>query len=221
MLRPFILFASGLTVNALAAPALPAVNLVVEVRVVDAAQASGRGDYTVSTRTLAQRPAEALQLQLLNGQTGAVRLGRALPVQWLQAVARGALSGASGASVSSGSSAAADRSGALAYAVTWVASGQSLTVRPQWPGGASPVTLDLQFSSITLRPMPGSTGTALPATRTQEAGTTLQLPLGVWTSFAATGAVQDAAEPGSGSSLSTLTLAERGQQRMQVRVTLP
>jgi hypothetical protein len=215
MLRACLPFACCLAFDALAAPALPAVNLLVEVRVVDAAQASGHGDYTVSTRALAAPPVEALQLQLANGQTGAVRLGRSLPVQWLQAAARGAASGAAAAS------AAADRAGAVAYAVTWVPSGQSLTVRPQWPGGASPVTLDLQFTLTTLQPTPGAAGGALPATRTRQAGTTLQLPLGVWTAFAATGAVQAADEPGSGSSVSTLALAERGRQWMQVRVTLP
>jgi hypothetical protein len=107
----------------------------------------------------------------------------------------------------------------VAYAVTWVASGQSLQVRPQWAGGGSPVTLDLQFSSTKLQPPPGSTpGVVLPATRTVQAGSTLQVPLGVWTAFAATGTTQQPAEAGQ---LSTLTLAERGRQLLQVRVTLP
>jgi hypothetical protein len=205
LLRHAILFAFCLAPAALAAaPALPAVNLLVDVRVVDEAQASGHGDYTVSTRALAPPPVETLQLQVMNGQTGALRLGRALPVQWLQAAARGAAA-----------SAPADRAGAVAYAVTWVPSGHSLTVRPQWAGGSSAVTLDLQFTSTTLQP---KVGAALPATRTQQAGTTLRLPLNAWVSFAATGAPHEAAEPGA---ISTLSLAERGRQWLQVRVTLP
>lgn len=181
---------------------------------VDEAAASGHGDYTVSTRALARPPVPALQLQLLNGQTGALRLGRTLPVQWLQGAARGAAPAAAASS-------SADRAGAVAYGLTWVASGQSLQVRPQWAGGSSPVTLDLQFSSTALQASPGSSGpagTALPALRTQQATTTLQVPLGVWTAFAATGTVQEPAEPGH---LSTVSLAEQGRQLMQVRVTLP
>ena len=219
VLRPLILIALGLApasavLAAAAAPALPAVNLVLEVRVVDEAVASGHGDYTVSTRRLAPPPVEALQLLVQNGQTGALRLGRALPVLWLQGAARGAAS-ASGSGSGSGSAVSADRAGAVAYAVTWVPSGQSLTVRPRWAGGDQPVSLELHFSSTTLQPAPG---TALPATRTQQAGSTLRLPLGVWTAFAATGTPQQADEPGT---VSTLSLAEHGRQLMQVRVTLP
>jgi hypothetical protein len=192
-----------------ARPAWPAVNLQVEVRVIDEARASGHGDYTVSTLGPARQPVEALQLQLANGQTGAVRLGRALPVQWLQGAAQG------GASAASAASPSADRAGAVVHAVTWVPSGQSLSVRPQWSGGAAPVMLELNFSSTRLQPVPG---TPLPATQTRQAGSTLRVPMGVWTAFAATGALQEEAEPGR---VSTLSLAERGRQLMQVRVTLP
>jgi hypothetical protein len=195
--------------KAVAPAALPAVNLVVEVRVIDEARASGHGDYTVSTLAAPRQAVETLQLLLANGQAGAVRLSGALPVQWLQGAARG------GAPAASGGSAPTDRAGAVAYAVTWVPSGQSLSVRPQWPGGDSPVTLELNFSSTMLQTAPG---TPLPATRTQQAGSTLRLALGVWTAFAATGVPQEEGEPGR---VSTLTLAARGRQLMQVRVSLP
>jgi hypothetical protein len=196
-----------------ASAALPVVNLVIEVRVVDEAHAGGHADYTVSTLGPPQQPLEALQLQLANGQTGAVRLGRALPVQWLQGALRGGAPAASG--TFSSASAAADRAVAVAYAVTWVPSGRTLSVRPHWPGGDSPVTLELDFNSTALQAAPG---TSLPATRTQQAGSTLRVPLGIWTAFAATGVAREAAGTGR---VSTLTLAERGRQLMQVRVTLP
>ncbi len=201
-----------------AATALPAVNLVVEVRVVDAAAAGGHGDYTVSTRQTATPQPEALQLLLQDGQTGAVRLGRALPVQWLQGAARGAAAPSSASTTAPGppgATAGAGRAGAVAHALTWVPAGQSLTVRPQWPGGDSPVTLELRFTSTTWQAAPD---TALPATRTQQAASTLRVPLGVWTAFAATGVAQEAVEPGR---VSTLSLTERGRQLMQVRVSLP
>jgi hypothetical protein len=185
----------------------PAVNLLIEVRVIDEAVATGHGDYTVSTRGPARAPLEALQLQVQNGQSGAVQLGRALPVQWLQGAARGAAAGASAA--------AAGRAGAVGYAVTWVQAGQSLSVRPRWAGGDSPVTLELQFIRHTLQATPG---TPLPDTHSQQAGSTLRVPLGVWMSFAATGVTQQDAEPGR---VSTLSLSEAGRQLMQVRVSLP
>ncbi len=205
----------GLAATALAAAAPPPrpaawpdVNLLIDVRVVDEAVASGHGDYTVSTRAPSRPPVEALQLQVQNGHSGAVQLGRALPVQWLQDAARGA-------GLSASAAAPVDRAGAVSYAVTWVQAGQSLSVRPNWAGGDSPVTLELQFTRSTLQ---ATAGTPLPTTRSQQVGSTLRVPLGVWTAFAATGVPQAAAEPGN---WSTLALAERGRQLMQIRVSLP
>jgi hypothetical protein len=184
--------------------AMPAVELRVDVRVIDEAKAAGHGDYTVNTRGAAVPPTEALQLQVHNGQRGTVQLGRALPVQWLQGAARGAAA-----------SAPAERAGAVAYAVTWVSAGQSLSVRPQWAGGDSPVRVELQFTLSTLQPAPAA---PLPGTGTLQAASTLRVPLGVWTSFAATGSPQAEAQPGRAS---TLSLADSGRQLLQVRVTLP
>ena len=188
--------------------AWPDVNLQVDLRVIDEAVANGHGDYTVSTRGTAQPAAPALQLQVQNGHSGSLQLGRALPVQWLQGAARGAAAPSSAAGP-------ADRAGAVDYAVTWVQAGQSLTLRPNWPGGDSPVTLELQFSRSTVQTAPAA---ALPTTRSLQAGSTLRLPLGAWTTFAATGVPQAAGEPGR---VSTWSLAERGRQLMQVRVSLP
>ena len=188
--------------------AWPDVNLQVDVRVIDEAAANGHGDYTVSTRGSARPAVQALQLQVQNGHSGSFQLGRALPVQWLQGAARGA-------APPSSSARPADRAGAVDYAVTWVQAGQSLSVRPNWAGGDSPVTLELQFSRSTVQTAPAA---VLPTTRSQQASSTLSLPLGVWTTFAATGVPQEAGEPGR---VSTWSLAERGRQLMQVRVSLP
>ena len=190
-----------------AVPSMPAVNLTVEVRVIDEAQAAGRGSVTLSTRPLAAEALEALQLQLLNGQPGALRLGRRLPVQWVQAAARGAASGASGAAA-----------GAVVQAVTWVPSGHGLWVLPRWPGGDQPVQLDLRFDSLTNTPMPGPSGAPLPTQRSREVGSRLSVPLGIWTTFAATGTPTSA---GGGYTVSTQALSDSGRQLMQLRVSVP
>jgi hypothetical protein len=192
-------------------PTLPAVNLTVEVRVIDEAQAAGRASVTLSTRPLAADAPEILQLQLSNGQPGALRLGRRLPVQWVQAAARGAEPAASGAA-----------GGAVVQALTWVPSGHGLWVLPRWPGGDQPVELDLRFDSLTISPtLPAATspsGTPLPTQRSREVGALLSVPLGVWTTFAATGTPASA---GGGYTVSTQALSDRGRQLMQVRVSTP
>jgi hypothetical protein len=188
-------------------PTLPAVNLTVEVRVIDEAQAAGRASVTLSTRPLAADAPEILQLQLSNGQPGALRLGRRLPVQWVQAAARGAEPAASGAA-----------GGAVVQALTWVPSGHGLWVLPRWPGGDQPVELDLRFDSLSNSPIPSTSGTPLPAQRAREVATRVSVPLGVWTTFAATGTPASA---GGGYTVSTQALSDRGRQLMQVRVSAP
>jgi hypothetical protein len=185
------------------------VNLLVEVRILDEAQASGHGSYTVSTQSLAAEAPQTLQLQVLNGQAAALRIGRRMPVQWVQAAARGA-------TPSSGS--AADSAAAVVQAVTWVKAGQGLWVQPQWPGGEQPVHLSLRVDSSTTGPPPGGSNTVLPVERSGQVGTRLDVPLGAWTTFAATG---PAAAEGPGYTVSTLALSDRGRQLMQVRVSLP
>jgi hypothetical protein len=186
----------------------PAVNLVVEVRVIDEAQAGGHRSYTVSTRALAEEAPQPLQLQVLNGQAGVIRLGRRLPVQWVQAAARGAAA----------SAASAGGAGAVVQAVTWVDSGQGLWVQPQWPGGEQPVDVALHVDVTQLSPAPPSSNTPLPVQHARQVGTRLDVPLDVWTTFAATGTPTNA---GSGFTASTVSLSERGRQLMQVRVSRP
>jgi hypothetical protein len=187
----------------------PAVNLLVEIRMLDEAQAGGHGSYTVSTQSLAAEAPLALQLQVLNGQAAALRIGQRMPVQWVQAAARGA-------GLASGS--ATDSAAAVVQAVTWVNAGQGLWVQPQWPGGEQPVHLALRVDSSTTGPPPAGSTTALPVERSGQVGTRLDVKLGAWTTFAATGPV---AAAGPAYTVSTLALSDRGRQLMQVRVSLP
>jgi hypothetical protein len=61
-------------------------------------------------------------------------------------------------------------------------------------------------------------GPAMPAQISHRVSSRLAVPLGVWSTFAATGTPVPSSE---GRTLSTLTLAERGRQLMQIRVSKP
>jgi hypothetical protein len=197
----------------------PVVNLKVEVRIVDDAQSPSEArppdppGYTVSTQALHESRVDALQLQVSNGQSGALRLGQRLPVQWTVAGSRGKAAGSAAASA-----AARGDAGALVQDVMWVDSGQALWVLPRWPGGEQPVQVELHFERVGLRPAAVQSGPGLPAQHSHQVSSRLAIPLGVWTTFAATGTTPPSLE---GRSLSTLTLSERGRQLIQMRVSAP
>jgi hypothetical protein len=206
--------------TAAAAPALnlPQRNLKVELRFVTAGQADAgddeaaaaapHADFTVGTQMAPAPPRPVLTV--LNGAWGAIRLGQTLPVQWLQAAA---------APSGPGAASAAQRGGSVVQGLFWVEAGQALAVRPQWPGGAQPVTLQIRYDAAA---GVERSGAALPATSHQQAGTTLRLPLGRWTTFARIDAAAAAAPAHGARTWSTRpAAADPAGQALQVRVTAP
>jgi hypothetical protein len=197
----------------------PTVNLQVEVRLVDEAlveseaQTADRPSYTVATRPAHPIQGDELSLQVANGSPGALSLGRRIPVQWMVAATRGA-----GANSVAASGAARSGAGGLVQSLTWVDSGEALWVLPHWPGGLQPVQLELHFERTSLRPEAMPSGTAMPAQISRRFRSHLAVPLGVWRTFAATGTPAPSSD---GRTLSTMTLAERGRQIMQIRVSKP
>ena len=209
--------------------ALPQRNLQVELRGVSAAvatAASGDDDddeaaappnagYTVSTRPAQPAPAQPVLL-VLNGHWGALRLGQSLPVQWLQAG-----SASTSTAAASGAASGAQRSGgSFVQGLVWIEAGQGLAVRPRWPGGNEPVTLELRYDAAAVEPG----AAALPATRHLQAGTTLRLPLGRWTTVARVAAAAPAtpaAQPRGSVTWSTQPADAAVPQALQVRVTVP
>ncbi len=173
----------------------PAVNLLVEWRSVEAAPAGG--GYSVSTRSLAAETPQAVQLLVRNGQPAVWRLNQSLPVQWTQGAARGA-----------------GGAGAVAQGLFWLQAGQALWVRPLWPGAEAPVQVDIRVEQQ--RAAAQATG-PLPAQHSQQASSSLLLPLGVWTTFASSGATPSG---GGGYSVSTQALGEGAQRSLQLRVSL-
>jgi hypothetical protein len=224
--RHVLLGLLGLLAGAtLAAPpaALPQRNLQVELRSVSAAMAAAGDEddaaappnagYTVSTRPSQPAPPQPVLL-VLNGHWGALRFGQSLPVQWLQAG-----SASTSTAAASGAASGAQRSGgSFVQGLVWIEAGQGLAVRPRWPGGDQPVTLELRYDAAAVEP---GAGAAVPATRHLQAGTTLRLPLGRWTTVARVAAAAPAAQPRGSVTWSTQPADATVPQALQVRVTVP
>ena len=164
---------------------------MVELRQIEEADA-----HTVRTQ-----PGTALlapqQVQVRNGEAATLRIGSSMPIRWIQSV------GVEGRGRSSGSA-------GVDYGVVWMQSGQSLAVRPRWPGGrqAVAVQIDLQASSTD-----AATGNAeLPSQSRSQLSTTVHVPLGQWTTVAASGS-----QPPAGTYSSEAAVESR--RLVQIRVT--
>lgn len=201
---------------------LPQRNLLVEVRQVDEGQLSAQGGglergavvvgsdgrvsggaevgWQVSTRE--RRDAIAQQLRVLNGGRASMRLSRSVPLQWWQAVVT--------------------PQGVQAVPTTVFSdAGQGFSVRPSWPGGRAPVTVEVQTETarahdpaLTVGDEPDN-GIARERFTTL---TTLQFPLGEWVTVASSG--QDGSQSERGV-LSTRDVGRRSQIVVQMRITAP
>jgi hypothetical protein len=207
-----LLFGGPVMQPAVAAPpALPAVDLIFQVRVISEAElaaedAAGRtpdrtqqgldissaGQVPVSTRTQ--------EIRVLNGQQAEVSWSQALPFQWLQGAQRRGLSGTA-------------THGGIVNALIWLRAGQSLSVQPRWPGGSDPVRVDLRLQTQNVGERRGA---EVPTSGEQAWASTLSVPLGEWTTFAATGTAR--ALPNR-STWSTQSADAQAPQWMQLRVT--
>lgn len=196
--RRFAALAVGLLLAVLAQPmptraesALPARDLIVELRETDAAGAATGWDVASAD---AARNRVAQQVRVRNGHSANLRLSITRPVQTWQAVP--SLWGV-----------------AAVPATEWIAAGQALVVQPRWPGGARPVavTLRAQLARFDASVAPGSS--ALPERHEAGLETTVEMPLGAWVVIATSGAT-DAAP---GRDIGTREAASRG---LQLRVSL-
>ncbi len=169
----------------------PRRDLVVELRQIEEGDAAG---YTVRTQ-----PAKGLlqpqQVRVRNGNKASLRLSQTIPVTWVQSVKTPRGSG--GAAVTRG--------------LTWLDSGQQLTVQPTWPGGKQDVTVEIEVQSASVEPR---SGVELPDQARSQLATTVSAPLGQWVTIAASG---ERAQRGSYSS----DAAEEHPSLIQIRVTTP
>ena len=206
-------------------PPLPAVNLTVWLRHVDVQQP---GSVTISTQNQQRPLLAAQQLRVRNGGRAMFRMDQAIPLQWVtaasgfQSQSQGRQSGSTqigSGTPPAGGSASMNRSsewrersegGGFQQQVTWLQTGQSLSVQPIWPGGNAPVdiTIDLQQANAG----PG-TSTMTPRQNSVQVATSVFGHIGEWVTIAATGNAQT---QGSYSS----DAARNPPRALQVRITL-
>ena len=166
----------------------------------DSPQASGSA-YTVGTASRAVDFAQQ-EVRVRNGEKASLHIHQSMPMQWVQRIEL------QSATLSAAGTSASQNSGGVTQAVTWMESGQSLTVTPNWPGGKQAVKLEIEVQSSAVD---GRTSSDLPATSRQLYSTTVSAPLRQWVTIAASGS---ASKAGSYSSAGT----SDGRRLIQVRV---
>lgn len=186
------------------AKAEPRRDLRVELRQVE----EGGAGYGVGTQPRTPLLAPQ-QLQVRNGERATLRLGQSIPVQWVKSVESHT------AALAAGGATASRQGGGVTQEVMWMDAGQSLSVRPHWPGGRQPVTLELEVQAAGVDPHAGvATGTPLPVQSRSQLVTTLTAPLGEWVTIASTGAAPQRGVYGS-------EAARDARRLLQLRVQAP
>ncbi len=207
---------AGAAVAQTAGAGLPMRNLLVELRQTDEASASGQAagvsggavvigsDGQVSgnvgigaqARSRDATRDSVQQLRVLNGGQGSMHLGRSTPLQFLHVVWT-------------------PHGAQVMPATHWTDTGRGFAVRPRWPGGSAPVTVELSAESGALG---ASTGGAGATAHRQTLLTTVQLPLGEWVTIASTDT--SASDRRSGT-FGSNDAERRRRQVVQMRVTAP
>jgi hypothetical protein len=183
-------------------------DLTVELRQVkegqedeDNPQNSG-GAYTVGTANRAVDFAPQ-HVRVRNGEKASIQINQSIPMQWVQKIE------SQSATLNAGGASASNTSGGVTQAVTWMESGQSLTVTPHWPGGKLPVRVEIEAQSSAVDERVSSD---LPATSRQRYTSTISAPLNQWVTIASSG---KAARAGSYSSNG----GSEGRRLTQIRVS--
>jgi hypothetical protein len=167
----------------------------------DNASASGAA-YTAGTTSQGADFAPQ-QVRVRSGEKASLSLNQSQPLQWVQRV------DTASASLSAASASASSQTGGVTQAVTWMESGQSLTVTPHWTGGKQPAKLEIEMLAAQVD---DRTGADLPATQRRHLSTTVTAPLNQWVTLATTG---KAARPGTYSSAG----GSEGRVLVQIRVS--
>jgi len=177
-------------------------------------EVQARGELGIGTRELDRGSETVGALRVLNGGQGMLSTGASVPLTW--------------------------------YSVVWTPSGpgvlatpglvdvgRRVAVRPRWPGGNAPVTVEIRSEASAMaggampsrfgldgRPLTeNATGNAT-ANATESAGllTTLQVPLGEWVTVAGSSSADVRSERGT--TYGTQSRSQ-GQSLLQMRVTAP
>ena len=184
-------------------------DLTVELRQVkegeedqDSNPQASAGAYTVGTANRAVDFAPQ-QVRVRNGEKASLQINQSMPMQWVQKIE------SQSATLSAGGTSASSSSGGVTQAVTWMESGQSLTVTPHWPGGKLPVKIEIEVQSSAVDERVSSD---LPATQRQRYTSTVSAPLNRWVTIASSG------KPARAGSYSSAGSSE-GRRLRQIRVS--
>ena len=143
------------------------------------------------------------QVRVRNGEKASLQINQSMPMQWAQKIE------SQSATLSAAGTTANSHSGGVTQAVTWMESGQSLTVTPRWPGGKQPVKVEIEAQASAVDERNSSD---LPATARQRYTTTVSVMLNRWVTIARSGQM---ARAGSYSSSGTTD----GPSLIQIRVS--
>jgi hypothetical protein len=138
-----------------------------------------------------------------NGEKASLQINQSMPMQWVQKIE------SQSATLSAASASASSNSGGVTQAVTWMESGQSLTVTPRWPGGKLPVKIEIEVQSSALDER---TSSDLPATQRQRFSSTVSAPLNRWVTISSSG------KPARAGSYSSAGSSD-GRRLTQIRVS--
>lgn len=168
-----LVFTGLMALTSLAAHAqAPKRDLLVQLRQVEDA----RG---VAASTQSREPLlTAQQIQVRNGEKASLRMGQSIPMHWVKSLS------SKNASLSAGGATASETGGSVVNEITWMESGQSLSVLPRWPGGKQPVLVEIEVQSASVE---ARIGADLPAQSRNHTKTTMTVPLGEWVTIALTG----------------------------------
>lgn len=169
------------------------------------------------------------QVQVLNGGRAKLYVGRSQPYTvWQWAWSGSATAGGSLGSIGPQSGAAgASYPVNVVPQTVWIDIGQGLNVRPRWPGGRAPVTVEIEAQARQPAQISGSGGLGGTyggqldpdgQTRRIEVGSTLTVSLGEWVVVARSGAQAQRRQSGS---LSTRDLDDSQSEQLEIRVTAP
>lgn len=200
---------------AVAAPPLPARNLVVEVRVVEQSTvqrqglgaaggvvlgttgSTATGGLTVRAGSESVGAESAQRVLVMNGGRAAVRLAEALPLRSVEWAWTGSGSGVSERTV-------------------WIDVERGVEVRPSWPGGAEPVRVEITVRGAAPAQQPSAEAARL------QASTELLVAPGMWTEVARVreGRRRDAVEGGR-DGLVVGTASASSERVVELRVLAP
>ncbi|MBI5925060.1 MAG: hypothetical protein HY836_05620 [Aquabacterium sp.] len=172
------------------------------------------------------------QVQVLNGGRAKLYVGRSQPYTvwqwaWTGSATAGGSMGSYGPASQQGSASGAGYPVNVVPQTVWIDMGQGLNVRPRWPGGRAPVTVEIEAQARQPAQLGGTGGMGGAyggqlepdgQTRRIEVGSTLTVSLGEWVVVARSGGQVQRRQSGS---LSTRDLDDSQSEQLEIRVTAP